>query len=210
VTIIGNISAGGSNCISTTTGNITVNGNVIATGINVAINTTSSGLLTINGTLSASTTAPAVQSTSTSATNIINGALYNNNGIMAFYGPKLYLQSGSTQFWTFTTSNLTTSRTLYTVDMVGNVPSVSDVRSGVVYGVSSGLTGTLNMPSPLVVGYGVPTDNTVGSALLPSNIAQGLWSAFTSGLTVNNSIGQYLSNVATVQSTGEQIIAFKL
>ena len=46
-----------------------------------------------------------------------------------------------------------------------DIPVIGDVRDGVSY-ASGTLTGTLKVPSPLNVALGVPTDNTVGSAVI--------------------------------------------
>jgi hypothetical protein len=46
-----------------------------------------------------------------------------------------------------------------------DIPIASNVRDGVTY-ASGSLTGTLKVPSPLNVALGVPTDNTVGSAVI--------------------------------------------
>jgi hypothetical protein len=46
-----------------------------------------------------------------------------------------------------------------------DIPVIGDVRDGVSY-ASGSLTGTLKVPSPLNVALGVPTDNTVGSAVI--------------------------------------------
>ena len=46
-----------------------------------------------------------------------------------------------------------------------DIPITSNVRDGVTY-ASGSLTGTLKVPSPLNVALGVPTDNTVGSAVI--------------------------------------------
>jgi len=46
-----------------------------------------------------------------------------------------------------------------------DIPIASNVRDGITY-ASGSLTGTLKVPSPLNVALGVPTDNTVGSAVI--------------------------------------------
>lgn len=81
-----------------------------------------------------------------------------------------------------------TFTTLFTADfgVFGN-PAASDVRSGTAYGGGS-LTGTLAVPSAGSVALGVPTDNTVGTAVLTSaNVqaaltSQGLTTARASNL----------------------------
>jgi hypothetical protein len=46
-----------------------------------------------------------------------------------------------------------------------DIPVIGNVRDGITY-ASGSLTGTLKVPSPLNVALGVPTDNTVGSAVI--------------------------------------------
>jgi len=54
----------------------------------------------------------------------------------------------------------------FSPDQVLGVPAKSDVRAGVVYASPATLIGTLAVPAPESVSYGVLTDNTVGSAAL--------------------------------------------
>lgn len=58
-------------------------------------------------------------------------------------------------------------RTMYTADYASafDQPAVGNVRSGTTYGIGGALTGTLAVPPPGAVGLGVPTDNTVGTAV---------------------------------------------
>lgn len=84
-----------------------------------------------------------------------------------------------------------------------NVPVPADVRSGVVYGNNT-FTGTCTVPVAGSVALGVPVDNTIGTAVLtPSAV----WDTLTSTMLTPGSIGERLSNCATVQTTGDQIAA---
>jgi hypothetical protein len=102
-----------------------------------------------------------------------------------------------------------------------NQASPSDVRHGVSYGPSSVLVGTAYIPSSSSVAYGVPIDNTVGSAVItgtqmtsfltpiakttdiPAMITPGqVWD----GLDIASGTGATrLKNCATVATTGDQI-----
>jgi hypothetical protein len=64
------------------------------------------------------------------------------------------------------TNNLLAKRKLVTDDNVTGMPSLSNVRSGTVYGPTSALTGTLVVPAAGSVALGVPVDNTTGTAVL--------------------------------------------
>lgn len=87
---------------------------------------------------------------------------------------------------------------------VSDGPAVEDVRLGTVYALGT-LIGTLNMPHPNQVTYGVAVDNTFGTAVLT---AASVWDYLVSNITVENSIGMRLKNVSTPQTTGEQLEAF--
>jgi len=85
-----------------------------------------------------------------------------------------------------------------------DAPIPANVRLGVSYALGT-LTGTLAMPHPNQVTYGVPVDNTFGNAVLT---AASIWDYLVSNITVENSIGMRLKNVSTPQTTGEQLEAF--
>lgn len=84
-----------------------------------------------------------------------------------------------------------------------DAPSVSDVRFGTVYALGS-QTGTVRIPHPNNVSYGVPVDNTFGTAVLSP---QDVWNYARTNLTTPGSIGERLKNVSTVDSTGDQLSA---
>lgn len=69
------------------------------------------------------------------------------------------------------TNDLSSVRRLYSSgnpDAAVGLPSSSNVRSGTVYGPNSELTGTCAVPNANSVAYGVPVDNTIGTAVLTS------------------------------------------
>jgi hypothetical protein len=144
--------------------------------------------------------------------------------------------SGATKFSNTGTNSITVYKangTIQTlVDATVNFPATSDVRNGIAY-ASGTLTGTLIVPSPSNVRQGVPTDNTVGTAALtPADfwnyLVQGVndntfgkliidnldnpvssvpASTITALGTSTDPIALRLQNVATVQTTGDQIAA---
>ena len=207
INISGSVNGASAAGISSTTANTTnivgnVNGSSAANGISY----TGAAVLTVRGTATAGTGANAISSTSTSATNTIFGNLVNTNGIMAFYGPNLRIGTGSLTTWRFTTST-GTDRTLYTLDQIGDQPSTSNVRQGIVY-ASGSLTGTMTVPPTGSVALGVPVGNTTGSAILnPTYVSDEIWNQPTSTLLLSGSIGERIKNTATVSSTGAQIVA---
>ena len=79
---------------------------------------------------------------------------------------------------------------LYPASTLENPPAITDVRSGVVYGIGDAYEGTCAVPPAESVVQNVPTDNTVGT-----------W-AFDTDLILR------LSHCATVESTGSQVAGF--
>lgn len=88
-------------------------------------------------------------------------------------------------------------------DTIVDSPSASNVRFGTTYALGT-QTGTLRVPSPNSVAFGVLTDNTTGTAVLTP---QAVWDYATSSLTTSGSIGERLKNASTVDTTGDQLAA---
>jgi hypothetical protein len=82
-------------------------------------------------------------------------------------------------------------------------PIPANVRQGISYALGS-LTGTLKVPAPGSVALGVPTDNTVGTAVLTP---AAVWDYATASITDPNSIGARVKNTSTVDTTGSQLAA---
>ena len=203
LSIIGNVSANGNaNAINSTVGNITIAGNVTTTISSAAIATTSIGTMTVIGTITASSSSPAITSSSLSATNIFSGPLINNTQRMAVYSPKMYLSTSST-YWTIFNA-AASNKSLFTDDQLSGIPSIANVRSGIVYGASSGLTGTMVVPTPANVRKGVLTDNTVGTGELTANDFLNAITASTNPMAVR------LANISTVSTTGSQLASYNI
>jgi hypothetical protein len=63
----------------------------------------------------------------------------------------------------------------------------------------------MNVPDPNTVSWGVPVDNTTGTAVTtPTD----LWNYAVTALTASNSIGQRLANAISSQSMDAIISAF--
>ena len=88
-------------------------------------------------------------------------------------------------------------------DTIVDAPIASNVRFGTTYALGT-QTGTLRVPSPNSVAFGVLTDNTTGTAVLTP---QAVWDYATSSLTTSGSIGERLKNASTVDTTGDQLAA---
>jgi hypothetical protein len=107
--------------------------------------------------------------------------------------------------YTIGVSGSTNTISLLSPDQVTGVPSGSDVRVGTIYGPGNELTGSMNVPNPNSVSYGVAVDQTTGSALVKP---EDLWNMAITSLTASNSIGQRLANASTSASMAAIINAF--
>lgn len=92
----------------------------------------------------------------------------NDSGVSVIYSPHILIEKDAIIEIPIRTVNQTTH--VLTVDppeiltnAVNVGPNESDVRKGVVYGDK---TGTLSVPDPLEVAFGIPIDNTVGKAAI--------------------------------------------
>jgi hypothetical protein len=186
----GNITAGSA---SSTFGIITLaactlvlNGNYTATSSVPCISNVGISTITINGVMTGSAAFPVI--TMTQGTLTLSGQVISvgdKNAIDCRGTTRLH----PTLPTSFTYQTSGADRTCYAI------PD-SDVRSGV-------LAGTLAVPNPSNVVAGVPTDNTVGTySTTPSAIVSELFSQIAAGV---DPIAERLKNVATVDTTGDQI-----
>ena len=165
---------------------LVLNGNYTATSSAVCFSNTGVSTVTINGVTTGSAAFPVI--TMTQGTLTLSGQVINVGGLNAIdcRGTTRLHPTLPTSF-TYQTSGA--NRTCYAI------PD-SDVRSGV-------LAGTLAVPNPSNVVAGVPTDNTVGTySTTPSAIVSELFSQIAAGV---DPIAERLKNVATVDTTGDQI-----
>lgn len=92
------------------------------------------------------------------------------NGRKAVYAPGWIMQSGQLCTETIMDDQLaapfTPGSQVILSNYVSASPPPSDVRAGVIYGPSNTLAGTLAMPVPDQVAYGVPVDASTGTATL--------------------------------------------
>jgi hypothetical protein len=229
--INGNINANASPGIGLQSiGTFTLNGNAIANGAASALNCSGLGTSTINGFCQNSTTGGLGYTNSSNNINTIatinkaisvansGVAAVANTGSLASVTVKeieqgvfgsvpisgyVRLSTASGAFYKGVTTGSSTRTLSDPADIAGQVPAQTDVRFGVSYQGGS-KTGSAYIPSASSVGFGVPVDNTVGSAALtPASV----WDAATSSLTTSGSIGERLKNASTVDTTGDQLAA---
>jgi hypothetical protein len=210
INITGNVTPGTSTIShglnNTSIGTINLTGNIFpGTSTGTGIVSTTAGIINVIGQCIASTSSNAVSSTSTTATNIFSGPLINSGSRNAIYCYNVRLYDDVTTRYVIGVSGSNNTITLFSPDQVTGVPSGSDVRTGVIYGPGNELTGSMNVPHPNSVSYGVAVDNTTGSALVKP---EDLWNIAITELTSSNSIGQRLSSTITSASMAAIVNSF--
>ena len=205
VNIIGNVVGGSGGASSgvnnTSNGAVNITGNVTGGSAAQGVSNTSTGLITIVGNVTPGASQLAVSST-TATVRISGSFIYGIDGFAPVSAPRIILNTTPTLAKTrYALNGAGTYVDMFTTDNSFGQASISDVRFGTVY-ASGTLTGTLRVPSPSSVAYGVLTDNTSGTAVLtPSAI----FDTLTSTMTTSGSIGERLANASTVAVTGQQI-----
>jgi hypothetical protein len=86
------------------------------------------------------------------------------------------------------------------------VPPVSSVRQGTTYNLGLS-TGTCIIPPASSVGFGVPVDNTTGTATL---VSTKVWNISSQEITDNQSIGGRLKNTLTANAAEKLVNSFNL
>jgi hypothetical protein len=203
--VIGNNNAG----IGVAAGAYTVNitGSVSPRGAAAGITSTAASTINVYGPITSNNSAPGLSSTATSATVRVSGPLIaSQNNINPIFSPKIQLISTSTPTYTLETDTFPKDVTFYDTAFTSSLPAQSDIRSGSLYGGTNQFSGSMIVPPTGSVRYGVPVDNTTGSAILTP---QDILTYAVSSLTGSNSIGARLQNIATVQTTAATIAAFK-
>ena len=121
-------------------------------------------------------------------------------------GPVYILPSNRNTLTGYTTAVGTPVTFYNSLSVNGLLPPVSSVQAGVVYNVGNSV-GTMAVPSASAVQFGVPVDNTIGTAALRP---QDVWGYARLSATQVDSMGDRLRNAATTQSIGYQIASFNL
>jgi hypothetical protein len=173
---------------------------------NVGINSTVASTINVSGSIYASNSAPGISSTSTAATVRISGPTVGYNNINPVYSPKIQLISNVPCSYELQSDTFPRDVIFYDTSFTSSLPTQTNVRSGSLYGGTNQFSGSMVVPSTGSVRYGVPVDNTTGSAILTP---QDILDYVVSSLTGSNSIGSRLQNIATVQTTAATIAAFK-
>ena len=201
VAINGNITAAAATGVSNaSTGSVTITGNVTASTAAGVTNSSTATLTISGGTYTASTVANAVISTNASSVVRASGSfIYASNGFVPINTPKFILLSTPTLAKTrYALNGSTTYVDMFTADNSLGQAAITDVRFGTVY-ASGALTGVAYIPAAASVAFGVPVDNTTGTAALtPASV----WDHLLSAITASSTIGTLLkTNIdATISS----------
>ena len=169
------------------------------------ISSTAAGVINIIGQLQAAPIANAVVSTSTTATNIFTVPLISSGSYNAIYCYNVQLYDDISTRYVVGVSGSTSTIAMISPNQVTGVPSGSHVRANIVYGPGNELTGSMSVPHPNAVSYGVAVDNTTGTAIVKP---EDVWNIAVTSLTSSNSIGQRLANTITTASMQGIVDAF--
>ena len=178
---------------------INITGNLTTQNGSTINSAATSGALNIIGNINSSVSNRAVNTSTLSVT--VGGIVTNVNNLIAVFANEVKVYSTIATQWLFQTETIGVNKTLYDAASSPSVPATSNVRSGVTY-ASGTLTGTLVVPAANTVTAGVTYDNgTIGTA-------QNTAASFLTELAASSDpLAVRLKNVATVQTTGDQIAA---
>jgi hypothetical protein len=197
-TVTGSIGFGINNAVAgtVTATNTTLTG---GSGTNAhGLNNPSIGTIVFTGDITATNSAHGLASPNTAASVKVSGSLIGSaNGFVAVNCPKYLIDpTPATAKIRQAKDGASTYSDFFTADNSLGQAAPADVRSGTVY-ASGNLTGTCAVPAAASVGFGVPVDNTTGTAVLtPAEIRA----------TLAVELAR-LAQCSTVATTGDQIAA---
>jgi hypothetical protein len=204
----------GASCRMTITGPILGDTSLSSTRLSYSV--INSGYLKHTGGLTAGRLYPTYISSAATAINILTGPFISSTyGIVPMTVQRMHYQKTTGSYYEFRNSETTgalapgptaSAVRLYSPDSILSAPAAANVRYGVIF-ASGSFTGTLRMPSASQVAYGVPVDNTTGSAVIT---AGDVWNYLVANMTTTGSIGERIKNASTVSTTGQQLTSLNL
>ena len=164
--VTGGSSAASNGIVNVSSGTIIVVGNISANVAPGVLNS-STGIITITGDITATNSASGLTSANTAASVKISGSIIGSaNGFPAVYASKYLVDpTPTTAKFRQAKNGSTTYSDFFTADNSLGQAAITDVRFGTVY-ASGALTGVAYIPAAGSVAFGVPTDNTTGTATL--------------------------------------------
>lgn len=178
VNITGNVTGGSDyGAINFSTGTINITGTVTGGASTAGAVNSSTGILTHIGSAIAGTVSNAIGLGSTTQNTFLTGPFIGTaQGVAANVAVRWrWVASAGPSYTTVANSTATGYKNLYTADSTlsaSGQPAASNVRSGVIYGPNSELTGTCAVPVAGSVVIGAPVDNTIGTAVLSAASAK--------------------------------------
>lgn len=163
-----------------------------------AINLSGASVLTHTGPIYAANGCPAITSPVGTTVTLTGPFIGAPNGMPAISCGQFRLNPVANDYYEFRDTTQQPKR-LYSADWVGDTPSAMNVRFGTVYN-NGQTTGTCAIPPREAVSYGVPVDNTTGTAAVQ---AQDIWNVLTNTNFPVGSMGERLKNTATVQQVAD-------
>ncbi len=199
ISVTGNVNGGAVGAgLSLGAGSATVIGNITAGTVQALSTATAGTAMTITGTATATATANAVFSSNTGTVNL-TGNMINVSGRQAIFAQNLFISNAATSQWRLFTQG-GQDKTLYSADTFPNQPTSANVRSGSLFGPANALSGSMVVPLPSDVRVNVLTDNTVGTG--QSLTAADFLAAISSSA---DPFAERLRNVATVDTVGSLV-----
>jgi len=181
-------------------GSVSVTGNISASSTAIGL-FASAGTVTANGTFTALNSFNAI-SYSGQLVRASGSFIHSVNGTVPILAARINLLTTPTLAKTrYALNGTSTYVDMFTADNSLGQAAITDVRFGTIY-ASGALTGVAYIPSASSVAFGVPVDNTTGTAVLT---ASAIFDTLTSTMTTSGSIGERLANASTVAVTGQQI-----
>ena len=203
-TITGNVLAAAATGVSNaSTGPVTITGSITASTAAGVTNSSTATLTISGGTYTASTLANAVISTNASSVVRASGSfIHASNGFVPINAVKFILLSTPTLAKTrYALNGSTTYVDMFTADNSLGQAAITDVRFGTSY-ASGALTGVAYIPAAASVAFGVPVDNTTGTAALtPASVWDHLLSAITSSSTIGTLLKTNIDATISSRST---------
>ena len=215
ITVSGNGTLNATGTVSSSTGaasgiavtsagaTVSVTGNLVAGTGAAAVASSSTSSVTVIGDITASLSASGFTSSNSGAINRLSGSFINAaNGYSAIYAVKYFLNTSPTAAKTrYSLNGSSTYLDMFTADNSLGQASISDVRFGTVY-ASGALTGVAYIPAAASVAFGVPVDNTNGTAALtPASVWDHLLSAITSSSTIGTLLKTNIDATISSRST---------
>lgn len=201
--------------VTNSSGTITITGALTSSNIGACIastiNTGTSAINITTGIITAGTGVNAIYAPSSTLVTTGVSPLINSNSYMAVYAPRIRFYTGAQVEWTFQTSTGGT-KILRNADGSSGLPSYIHVKIGQPFGPNRDIIGACVIPPANAVGVGIPV-----SAITPVDdpvpvivgtlqlTGEDLLNAIS---TSSNVVATRLKNVATVETTGDQLAAF--